>query len=105
MENDQEQWEEHVKAVGIARTLVREETALWREDAGIPDDAYSASAMAMEMQLFALSLREPMAAGGLDTVEFFCELTGVDFSNIVETMNNVISYGRNVVEAEDSNGE
>lgn len=105
MGNDQEEWEKHVRAVEIARTLVREEAALWRENAGVSDEEYTASALAMEMQLFALSLQAPLSAGGLDTVEFFCELTDVDFSHIMEVMNNAISYGRAVVAAEEaSNG-
>lgn len=102
LENDQDLWDRHLKAVAIARSLVREETALWREDFGLSDDEYTASALAMEMQLFAMSLRAPMSAGGIDTVEFFCELTGVDFSYIMEIMNNAISYGRAVVEAGES---
>ena len=100
MENEQEQWDRHLKAIEVARSLVREEVELWRENLGIEDDGYGATGLAMEMQLFAMSLRAPMSAGGIDTVEFFCELTGVDFSHIMEIMNNAISYGRAVVEAE-----
>lgn len=104
LENDQDLWDKHVRAVEIARTLLREETALWREAFELSEDEYTASALAMEMQLFAMSLRAPMSAGGIDTVEFFCELTGVDFSNIMELMNNAISYGRAVVASEESDG-
>lgn len=104
MENEQEQWDRHLKAVEIARSLVRGETALWRETFDIEDGGYGAAGLAMEMQLFAMTLRAPMSAGGIDTVEFFCELTEVDFSNIMEIMNNAISYGRAVVAAEESNG-
>lgn len=104
MENDEELWDRHLRAVEIARSLVREETALWREDFGLSEEEYTASALAMEMQLFAMSLRAPLSAGGIDTVEFFCSLTGVDFSYIMEIMNNAISYGRAVVEAEANGG-
>lgn len=104
MENDQEQWDRHLRAVEIARSLVREEIALWRENLGITEDGYGAAGLAMEMQLFAMSLRAPMSAGGIDTVEFFCEMAGVDFSHIMEIMNNAISYGRAVVAAEESRG-
>lgn len=101
-EKEQEMWAKHLRAVEVARTLVREETELWRENFGLTGEEYTASALAMEMQLFALSLDAPMSAGGLDTVEFFCELTGVDFSHIMEIMNNAITYGRAVVAAEES---
>lgn len=99
LENDQDLWDKHLKAIEIARSLLREETALWREEFGFSDEEYTASALAMEMQLFAMSLRAPMSAGGIDTVEYFCGLTGLDFSYIMELMNNAISYGRAVVEA------
>lgn len=102
MENEQEEWDKHLRAIEIARILVREETALWRESFELSDEEYTSSALAMEMQLFALSLRAPLSAGGIDTVEFFCGLTGVDFSHIMEIMNNAISYGRAVVAAEES---
>lgn len=102
MENEQEEWDKHLRAIEIARILVREETSLWRESFGLSDEEYTSSALAMEMQLFALSLRAPLSAGGIDTVEFFCGLTGVDFSYIMEIMNNAISYGRAVVAAEES---
>lgn len=104
MENDQE-WGRQLRAIEIARTLVREETALWRETFDTSDEEYTASALAMEMQLFAMSLRAPLSAGGIDTVEFFCGLTGVDFSHIMEVMNNAISYGHAVVAAEESSGQ
>jgi len=104
MENDQDLWDKHLRAIEVARSLVREETALWRESFGLTDAEYTAAALAMEMQLFAMSLQAPMSAGGIDTVEFFCELTGVDFSYIMEIMNNAISYGRAVVEAGESGG-
>lgn len=102
---DEQEWERHLRAVEIARQLVREETALWRETFELSDEEYTASALAMEMQLFSLSLRAPMSAGGIDTVEFFCELTGVDFSHTMELMNNAITYGRAVVAAEESGGQ
>ena len=101
MDKEQEIWDKHLKAVEIARTLVREETEAWRASFGLSEDEYTASALAMEMQLFALSLQAPMSAGGIDTVEFFCSLTGVDFSHIMEIMNNAISFGRAVVEESD----
>lgn len=103
MENEQD-WEKHLRAIEVARTMVRDETELWREDFELSDEEYTASALAMELQLFAMSLRAPMSAGGIDTVEFFCELTGVDFSHIMEIMNNAITYGRAVVEAEANDG-
>jgi hypothetical protein len=106
MEKGQDLWGRHLKAVEIARTVLREETALWRESFDLTEDEYSASQLAMEMQLFAMSLRAPLSAGGIDTVEFFCELTGVDFSSIMEIMNSAISYGVAVVnDAENNNGQ
>ena len=104
MENEQEEWDRHLKAIEIARSIVREEAEKWRESLGIEDGGHGAAGLAMEMQLFAMSLRAPMSAGGIDTVEFFCELTDVDFSHIMEVMNNAISYGLSVVEAGDTNG-
>lgn len=103
MENEQD-WDNHLKAIEVARSLVREETALWRETCDLGEDEYTAAALAMEMQLFAMSLRAPLSAGGIDTVEFFCGLTGLDFSRTMEIMNGAISYGRAVVAAEESNG-
>jgi hypothetical protein len=104
LDSEQDLWDKHLKAIEIARSLVREETAQWREAFDIPDEEYTASALAMEMQLFAMSLRAPLSAGGIDTVEYFCSLTGVDFSHIMELMNNAISYGRAVVEAGEDRG-
>lgn len=101
VENEEQQWEKHLRAVEVARGVVREEAYAWRLDLGLDDDTTTPSALAMEMQLFAMSLPAPLSAGGIDTVEFFCEQTGVDFSHIMELMNNAISYGRAVVESED----
>jgi hypothetical protein len=105
LEDEQVLWDKHLKAIEIARALVREEAVQWREEVGLSEGEHTGPSMAMEMQLFAMSLQAPMSAGAIDTVEFFCEQTGVDFSNIMEIINNAISYGRAVVEyAEDSDG-
>lgn len=104
MENEAQDWEKHLRAVEIARVLVREETYAWRAELGLDDTATSPSALAMEMQLFAMTLPAPLSAGGIDTVEFFCEQTDVDFSHVMELMNNAITYGRAVVAAEESHG-
>lgn len=97
--------ETYMRAIEVARALVQEETELWRENTGAEDGEYSAPALAMELQLFAMTLDDGFAVeGGIKVVEHFCELSGLDFLTVEAIIDDAISYGLEVVEAEDSGG-